>query len=189
MKDMNSILAGFGGQGILFMGKVIAYAGLIEGREVSWLPSYGPEMRGGTAYCTVVVSDARIGSPIIRNPQAAVVFNRPSFDKFTPTIKPGGLLVVNSSLIDVTTDRSDLTEVLVPANEMALAAGSAKATNIVMLGAFVGCTGIVKYDNLEKVLEEKLGSKKELLAINLRVLREGYDLGQASRKQKKGAGV
>jgi 2-oxoglutarate ferredoxin oxidoreductase subunit gamma len=189
MTQYEVLWAGFGGQGIMVAGMLLSYTGIKEGKQVCWIPSYGPEMRGGTAYCTVVVSDHRIGSPIIRNPQAAVVFNRPSFDKFTPTIKPGGLLVVNSSLIDVVTDRTDVTQVLVPANEIALAAGSAKTTNIVMLGAFVGCTGLVKYENLEKVLEEKLGGKKDLLAINLRVLQEGYNLGMASRKQKKGAGV
>jgi 2-oxoglutarate ferredoxin oxidoreductase subunit gamma len=189
MSQYEVLWAGFGGQGIMVAGMLLSYTGIKEGKQVCWIPSYGPEMRGGTAYCTVVVSDLRIGSPIIRNPQAAVVFNRPSFDKFTPTIKPGGLLVINSSLIDVTSDRTDITQVLVPANEIALEAGSAKTMNIVMLGAFVGVTGLVGYDNLKKVLEEKLGSKKNLLEINFQVLKKGYDLGMAARKQKKGAGV
>lgn len=189
MSQYEVLWAGFGGQGIMVAGMLLSYTGIKEGKQVCWIPSYGPEMRGGTAYCTVVVSDVRIGSPIIRNPQAAVVFNRPSFDKFTPTIKPGGLLLVNSSLIDVTTDRSDITQVLVPANDIAMKAGSAKATNIAMLGAFVGVTGLVQYDNLKKVLEEKLGKKKDLLEINFKVLKEGFDLGMTSRKQKKGAAV
>jgi 2-oxoglutarate ferredoxin oxidoreductase subunit gamma len=175
--------AGFGGQGIMVAGQLLAYTGIKEGKQVCWIPSYGPEMRGGTAYCTVVVSDARIGSPIIRAPQAACVFNRPSFDKFSPMIRPGGLLVVNSSLIDVTTDRTDITELLVPANDMAIKAGSGKATNVAMLGAFVGATGIVDYDNLVAVFKEKLGRKKDLLSINLQVIKEGYDLGRAIFKK------
>jgi 2-oxoglutarate ferredoxin oxidoreductase subunit gamma len=141
-------------------------------------------MRGGTAYCTVVISDSRIGSPIITNPRAACVFNRPSFDKFTPRIKPGGLLLVNSSLIDVTTDRDDITEVLVPANKMAIDAGSPKATNIAMLSTFVGATGVVEYDNLLATLEEKLGKKKDLLEINRKVLEAGFKLGKEAVKGK-----
>jgi 2-oxoglutarate ferredoxin oxidoreductase subunit gamma len=176
--------AGFGGQGIMVAGQLLAYTGIKEGKQVCWIPSYGPEMRGGTAYCTVVVSDSRIGSPIIRTPQAACVFNRPSFDKFSPMIRPGGLLLVNSSLIDVTTDREDITELLVPANDMAIKAGSGKATNVAMLGAFVGATGIVDYDNLVAVFKEKLGRKKDLLSINLQVIKEGYDLGRTVQKKK-----
>jgi len=181
--------AGFGGQGIMVAGMLLSYAGIKEGKQVCWIPSYGPEMRGGTAYCTVVVSDTRIGSPIIRNPMAVCVFNRPSFDKFVPTIKPGGLLLVNSSLIDVTTDRTDITELLVPANDMAMAAGSGKATNIAMLGAFVGMSGIVKYDTVAAVLAEKLGRKKEMVEVNNRVLKEGFELGRSAVKSKKGARV
>jgi 2-oxoglutarate ferredoxin oxidoreductase subunit gamma len=170
--------AGFGGQGIMVAGQLLAYTGIKEGKQVCWIPSYGPEMRGGTAYCMVVVSDLRIGSPIIRSPRAACVFNRPSFDKFAPTIKEGGLLVVNSSLIDITTDRTDVTELLVPANDMAIKAGSPRATNVAMLGAFVGATEVVAYDNLVAVLKEKLGHKKDLLSINLKVIKAGYELGR-----------
>lgn len=189
MGQYEVLWAGFGGQGIMVAGQLLAYTGIKEGKNVVWLPSYGPEMRGGTAYCTVVISDARIGSPIISNPQSAVVFNRPSFDKFSSRIKPGGLLMVNSSLIDVTTDRTDITEILVPANRMALEAGSPKATNIAMLSAFVGATGVVKYENLLAVLEEKLGSKKDLLEINRTVLKAGYELGQKAVKAAGGKKV
>ena len=189
MAQYEVLFAGFGGQGIMVAGQLLAYTGIKEGKQVCWIPSYGPEMRGGTAYCTVVISDARIGSPIIRNPQAVCVFNRPSFDKFTPTIKPGGLLLVNSSLIDASTTRTDVTEFRVPANDIALAAGSGKATNVAMIGAFVGITGIVEYEHLAMVVREKLASKRDLLTINMQVLKEGYDLGFAARKEKKGAGV
>jgi 2-oxoglutarate ferredoxin oxidoreductase subunit gamma len=183
MAQYEVTLAGFGGQGIMTAGQLLAYTGIEEKKQVVWLPSYGPEMRGGTAYCTVVISDARIGSPIINNPTAACVFNRPSFDKFSPRVKPGGLLVVNSSLIDVTTDRTDITELLVPANKMALAAGNAKAANIAVLGAFIGASKIVSYENLVKVLKAKLGKKKNILEINLQVLDEGYKLALNSLKK------
>jgi 2-oxoglutarate ferredoxin oxidoreductase subunit gamma len=116
VKQFEVTMAGFGGQGIMVAGQLLAYAGIKEGKQVVWLPSYGPEMRGGTAYCTVVISHSRIGSPIINTPASACVFNRPSFDKFAPRVKSGGLLVVNSSLITARTDRTDLTELLVPAS-------------------------------------------------------------------------
>jgi 2-oxoglutarate ferredoxin oxidoreductase subunit gamma len=183
MSQYEVLWAGFGGQGVMVAGQLLAYTGIEESKNVVWLPSYGPEMRGGTAYCMVVVSDARIGSPIIDSPQAACVFNRPSFDKFAPRIKPGGLLLVNSSLIDVTTDRTDIAEILVPANQMAIEAGSPKVTNVAMLGAFVGATGIVKIDNVEKVLIDKLGQKKALVEINRRVLTAGYELGRTEIKK------
>jgi 2-oxoglutarate ferredoxin oxidoreductase subunit gamma len=185
MNQYEVLWAGFGGQGIMVAGQLLAYTGIREGKNVVWLPSYGPEMRGGTAYCTVVISDSRIGSPIITNPRAACVFNRPSFDKFSGRIKPGGLLLVNSSLIDVTTDRDDVTEILVPANKMAMDAGSPKVTNMAMLSAFVGATEIVKFDNLVATLEEKLGSKKDLLEINRSVLKAGYELGRDAIGKKK----
>ena len=108
MSQYEVTFAGFGGQGIMTAGQLLAYAGIEEEKQVAWIPSYGPEMRGGTAYCTVVISDIRIGSPIISSPQCACVFNRPSFDKFTPRIKPGGLVIINSTLINVTTDRQDI---------------------------------------------------------------------------------
>ena len=176
--------AGFGGQGILVAGQLLSYTGIEEGKNVVWIPSYGPEMRGGTAYCTVVISDTRIGSPIINNPQAACVFNRPSFDKFSPRVRSGGLLLVNSSLINTTTDRTDITEILVPANQMAIDAGNVKAANIAMLGAFVGASGIVKYENLKAVIKEKLGKKKEILSVNLAVLEQGFQLAKSKLKEE-----
>lgn len=157
-------------------GQLLAYTGIKEGKNVIWLPSYGPEMRGGTAYCTVVISEDRIGSPVISNPQGLCVFNRPSFDKFSPRVKPGGLLIVNSSLIDVTTDRTDIDQILIPANDMAQAAGNPKGTNIAILGAFISATGVVEFDNLAEVLKEKLGRKKSALAANLKILEQGRQL-------------
>jgi 2-oxoglutarate ferredoxin oxidoreductase subunit gamma len=187
MSQYEVLWAGFGGQGIMVAGQLLAYTGIKEGKNVVWIPSYGPEMRGGTAYCTVVVSDKRIGSPIMSLVQAACVFNRPSFDKFTPKIKPGGLLVVNSSLINTTTDRTDITEILVPANQIAIDAGNVRAANIVMLGAFVGATGIIDPENLRAVIHEKLGAKKAVLSINLAVLDLGLELGKKGIRQRQKA--
>ena len=184
MAQYEVTFAGFGGQGIMVAGQLLAYTGIKEDKSVCWIPSYGPEMRGGTAYCTVVISDIRIGSPIINNPQAACVFNRPSFDKFSQRVKPGGLLLVNSSLIDTQTDRTDLTELLVPANQIAMDAGSVKVANTVMLGAFVGASGIVNFDNLVSVLEKKLGYKKDLLEINKKVVEQGYRLATKALKKE-----
>jgi 2-oxoglutarate ferredoxin oxidoreductase subunit gamma len=174
------LFAGFGGQGIMTAGQLLAYSGMAENKQVAWIPSYGPEMRGGTAYCTVVVSEHRIGSPIISNPKFVCVFNRPSFDKFVPRVKSGGLSIVNSSLIDVTTDRTDITELLVPANEMAMKAGNAKAANIVILGALIAATGIVSHDTVIKVINDKLGRKKSALPINLQAFEDGFALAGKS---------
>ncbi|MBK7143282.1 MAG: 2-oxoacid:acceptor oxidoreductase family protein [bacterium] len=177
-------MAGFGGQGVMVAGQLLAYSGIKEGKNVVWLPSYGPEMRGGTAYCTVVISDLRIGSPVINNPSACCVFNRPSFDKFSPRVKAGGLLIVNSSLISVSSDRTDITQILIPANQMALEGGSVKSTNVAVLGCFVAATGLVEYKTVLKVLEEKLGSKKNLLETNMKVFEAGYKFGQAALAER-----
>lgn len=166
--------AGFGGQGVMVAGQLLAYSGIEESKNAVWLPSYGPEMRGGTAYCTVVVSDKRIGSPIINSPRAVCIFNQPSFEKFVPRVKAGGLAIINSSLISLTTDRKDITVLNVPANDLAIQAGNVKATNVAMLGAFIGASQVVGYETVRKVLGEKLGKKKSVLDINLRVLEEGY---------------
>jgi 2-oxoglutarate ferredoxin oxidoreductase subunit gamma len=176
MAQYEVMFAGFGGQGILTAGQLLAYAGIAEGKQVAWIPSYGPEMRGGTAYCTVVVSDSRIGSPIVTQPTCICVFNRPSFDKFASKVKPNGLFIVNSSLIDVTSDRTDFTQLLVPANDIAMAAGNAKAANIAVLGAFVAASGVVGYETIRATVKEKLGQKKGILEVNLKALKEGYQL-------------
>ena len=119
MKDLNMIFAGFGGQGVLFAGKVVAYAGLIEGRELSWLPSYGPEMRGGTANCSICLSAEPIGSPLVTNPNVLVAMNRPSLDKFIGDVEPGGVVILDSSLIDVKVEREDVSVHYVPASALA----------------------------------------------------------------------
>ena len=129
------VLAGFGGQGVLSLGQILAYAAMAEGKEVTWLPSYGPEMRGGTANCSVIIADKPIASPIVSNPTLLVAMNGPSLDKFADKVTPGGVILVNSSLIAQKVERKDVRVYYVPANEMALDLGTAKAANIIMLGA------------------------------------------------------
>jgi 2-oxoglutarate ferredoxin oxidoreductase subunit gamma len=165
--------AGFGGQGIMLMGQILAQAAMDQGFEVVWIPSYGPEMRGGTAYCTVVISDRPIGSPIIRNPKHLVAMNRPSLEKFAPTVKPGGVIFINKSLISETSGRKDVDELAVPIIEIAKDLGNVKAANIVALAAFVARSKIVNLDLLEKAVVDKFAQKKKLIPLNLKALEEG----------------
>jgi 2-oxoglutarate ferredoxin oxidoreductase subunit gamma len=132
------IVAGFGGQGVLFAGQLLAYAGMDEGRNVTWIPSYGPEMRGGTANCTVVISEEEIGAAVVRNPMGAIVMNRPSLDKYEELVKPGGVLVVNTSMVDRKTTRKDIQVIEVDANTIAEKLGDKRMTNMVLLGALLG---------------------------------------------------
>ena len=171
------IMAGFGGQGILLIGKMLAYAGMHEGKEVSWLPSYGPEMRGGTCNCTVVVSDKPVGSPVIRSPRAVVAMNLPSLEKFEPDIRSGGLLLINSSLIDRGAERDDLTVIEVPANEMATELGNPRGANMVALGAYLGATDAVSLEEIEKVIRETFAAKPAVIEVNIEALHKGYELG------------
>lgn len=186
MSQYEVTFAGFGGQGIMTAGQLLAYSGMAENKKVVWIPSYGPEMRGGTAYCTIVVSDERIGSPIINFPKGICVFNRPSFDKFGPKVSPGGLFIINSSLIDDVSDRTDITQLQVPANDIAVEEGNIKSTNIAILGAFVGATGVVSIKSLRSVVKEKMGRKKDLLDVNMAVLERGYKLAieKLGKKEK-----
>ncbi len=171
------IMAGFGGQGIMVMGQLLAYAAMLEGKEVSWMPSYGPEMRGGTANCTVVVSSEKIGSPIVSNPTASIVMNKPSFDKFEPVVKKHGILVVNSSLVEDKSQREDLEKIYIPANEIANKLGNSKVANMVTLGAYVGKTNIVSLNSLEESLKKVFSNKKkELIPLNMEALRKGMEL-------------
>jgi 2-oxoglutarate ferredoxin oxidoreductase subunit gamma len=171
------LFAGFGGQGILFAGQVLAYAAMDAGCEVTWIPSYGPEMRGGTANCTVIISEELIGSATVRHPKAVLAFNLPSFDKYEPEVQPGGVLVVNQSLVDRGFKRSDLNCVLIPANEVAEELGDKRLTNMVMLGAMIAKLPILPVELLEKTLELHLPHKhKHLLPANFAALRKGFEL-------------
>ncbi len=172
------IIAGFGGQGVLLIGKMLAYAGMMEGKEVSWLPSYGPEMRGGTANCTVVISDEPVGSPVVKSPDILIVLNRPSLDKFEPFVKKNGLLLINSSLIDKKAERKDIEVLYVPANELALKCGSPKAANMVALGALIGKTNLLKIKSIEETIRDTFSEKEKLVNLNLKALEEGIKVGK-----------
>lgn len=174
MTTAEVIISGFGGQGTLFSGQVLAYAAMDADKHVTWIPSYGPEMRGGKARCTVVVSDEEIGSPIVRRPSSAIVMNIPSMEAYEPAIKPGGVLVVNSSLIDLTSDRDDISTLYVPATEMATEMGNVRIANMILLGAWAVATGIVTIEQLEQALTGHLPqSKQKLVPINQEALRQG----------------
>ena len=176
--ETSIIISGFGGQGALFAGQLLAYAGMDQGRSVTWFPSYGPEMRGGTAHCTVIISDEAIGAPIVTHPDIAIVFNGPSFEKYEPLVSSGGLLVVNSSLVEDQSKRTDLDAIYIPANGIAEEFGSAKMLNMVTLGAMLAKRPIFTLEVLEKTLSDHLpASKAHLLENNFLVLRRGYSVG------------
>lgn len=172
------ICAGFGGQGVMSMGQMLTYAGMIEDKQVSWLPSYGPEMRGGTANCNVIVSDSLIGSPIIvDDATCAIVMNLPSLDKFEADLEPQGKLLINSSLIDKKASRDDVKAFYIPANEIAIELGNDKIANMVMLGAYIELTKAVSFEALHKALQKVFGERKaHLIDINKQALERGAAL-------------
>ena len=170
------IIAGFGGQGVLSLGQFIAYAAMYEGMEVSWLPSYGPEMRGGTSNCSVVVSDTPIGSPIIATPDTLIAMNKPSLDKFIDKVRPGGLVIVNSSLIKDKVTRDDVRVHYINAGDIALEAGSPKTANIVVLGAFIKMTGILKPEDVKNTIGKIFAHKPKVIPMN----HVAFDLGYNS---------
>jgi len=168
------IIAGFGGQGIMFAGQLLAYAAMEEGKQVTWIPSYGPEMRGGTANCTVVIADEEIGSPMVRNPQAVLAFNLPSMDKYEPFVKPGGLLVVNSTLISQPVRRTDIRSVLVPANEIAESIGDKRMANMVMVGALLANLPVISFEGVNQALKEHLPARHQrLVPANIEAIQRG----------------
>jgi 2-oxoglutarate ferredoxin oxidoreductase subunit gamma len=170
------IIAGFGGQGVLFAGQLLAYAAMDAGKEVTWIPSYGPEMRGGTANCTVIIADEEIGAPTVRNPKSAMVLNLPSFDKYEPLVAQDGVLIVNQSLVDRGFRRTDLNRVLIPANEIAEHLGNKRLTNMVMLGALLSLDPVLPMEAIEQALAAHLPERhKDLLPLNFSALQEGAD--------------
>jgi 2-oxoglutarate ferredoxin oxidoreductase subunit gamma len=174
------VLAGFGGQGVLLIGKLLAYAGMKAGLEVTWFPAYGPEMRGGTCNCTVVLSDREVGSPISRHPHGIVVLNLQSIDRFEPELRPGGVMVFNTGLINRGPQRADIIAVPVAANQIAIEAGSAKAANMVALGAYIGASGIVDLSLVKNGLADLFANRQKLVALNQACLDKGLELGQAA---------
>ena len=176
MRENQIVIAGFGGQGLLFSGKVLAYAGMVEGRYLSWLPSYGPEMRGGTANCNVILSDREIGSPIVTRPDILMVMNAPSLDKFEKDVAPGGKIFIDSSLIGRKIEREDVTAYYIPATAMAREMGAPGLANMVLLGALVKATGCVTDEGLDAGLIKVIPARKaDMLEINRKALKAGMD--------------
>jgi len=170
------ILAGFGGQGILFAGQLLAYTAMDAGLEVTWFPSYGPEMRGGTANCTVVISEEEIGSPTVLNPKAALVFNLPSLDKYEPLVSNGGVLIANASLINRGFQRNNIISVMIPANEIAEEIGEKRLLNMVMLGALISKLHVLSLEQIKAALDKHMPARhKHLLELNYEALQRGAE--------------
>jgi 2-oxoglutarate ferredoxin oxidoreductase subunit gamma len=168
------MIAGFGGQGVLFAGQLLSYAAMDSGLEVTWIPSYGPEMRGGTANCTVVVSDEEIGSPLVRYPAAVIAMNLPSLDKYEKVVRPGGVLVINASMVNRPAQRSDIRVLSIPGSEVAEAAGDKRMTNMVLLGGLLANLPILPLEAVEKALAAHLPARHHrLLPANYQALRQG----------------
>jgi 2-oxoglutarate ferredoxin oxidoreductase subunit gamma len=174
------IISGFGGQGALFAGQILAYTAMDEGRHVTWIPSYGPEMRGGTANCTVIISDDDIGSPLVHYPTAAIAMNLPSLDKYEPLIAPGGVLIVNSSLTNRAANRRDIRVISFPANAIAEELGNTRLANLIMAGAVLSATRVLTIESVEKALEVHLPQRhQKLLEANRQALRRGAAVAEA----------
>jgi len=173
---IKTVFAGFGGQGVLSMGLNLAQAALLEGKNVTYLPSYGAEVRGGTANCTVAVSDEEIASPVASSPEFLIAMNQPSMVRFQNQIQSGGVLLINSSLVETEISRGDVEIVRVPANSIAEQLGSPRSANMVMLGAFTKKSNIVSISNVIEGLNSALKKKQKLIAVNTKALMAGYDL-------------
>ena len=170
------LLSGFGGQGILFTGKFLAYKGLLQDKNVSWLPSYGPEMRGGTASCSVIISDEEVGSPIISEPDVLIAMNLPSFEKFVPTVRPGGIVIADSSLIETTTDRTDIDVYYIPATALASDMGKQSLANMIILGKLLSAMNDFNEEEIKTVLSKVIPPKKaDMLEINMKAMQIGAE--------------
>ena len=176
MKTTQILIAGFGGQGVLFAGKFLAYKGLTENMQVSWLPSYGPEMRGGTANCSVVLSDMPVGSPIITNPDVLIAMNLPSLQKFVDSVVPGGKIIIDSTLISAKVERTDVEVFYIPATQMAKDAGFSTLANMILVGKLLKECDAVPFAGNKETLESFIPAKKaNLIEVNLQALQAGYD--------------
>jgi len=175
--ERSVVIAGFGGQGVILAGKILAQAGMDHGLEVTWLPSYGPEMRGGTANCTVVTSDSPVGSPIVDEPSALIAMNLPSLEKFADQVAVDGTIIVNSSLIESTVKRTDLHVISIPLNELATKIGNSRTINMIALGALIKATGIVPLETLKETMKKAFedSGKAKVVPINLQAVEEGYN--------------
>ena len=170
------LIAGFGGQGVLFAGKFLAYKALLENKQLSWLPSYGPEMRGGTANCSVIISDEPVGSPIVSKPDVLIVMNLPSLDKYEDAVVPGGKIFVDSTLIERKVNRTDVDVYYIPATKLANDIEAPTLANMIMIGKVIKETGVVPYDNIDKALDKVVSARKAALKeINFKALDTGYN--------------
>ena len=184
------IISGFGGQGALFSGQLLAHAAMDSGYIVTWIPSYGPEMRGGKARCTVVVSDEEIGSPLVRRPAASIVLNIPSYEAFEPAVKPGGVLVVNSSLVPRTSERTDIRVISIPATETAIEMGEVRLANVLCLAGLVTATGVVTLDAIASALDAHLPARhRKVLPLNYEALRRGAEMAAAQIGEADASGL
>jgi 2-oxoglutarate ferredoxin oxidoreductase subunit gamma len=182
MDETSIIISGFGGQGTLFAGQVLAYAAMDNGMEVTWIPSYGPEMRGGTANCTVIISNETIGSPLVRNPDIVLALNLPSIDKYEERIPTGGVLVANSSLFPREIQREDITSLLIPVNEIAEEIGFSRLGNMIMIGAMLALKPILPLDTVKKALEEHIPERhKKTLPLNFKAMDKGFEFARQAQ--------
>jgi len=176
MANYDIMCAGFGGQGILFAGKVIANSGLIDGRELSWMPSYGPEMRGGTANCSVCLSDVAIGSPVVTKPDVLIAMNMPSYNKFVDVVKMGGVIIIDSSIADIRCERDDVRFYRVPATQLAEEKGLSSLGNVIMVGKLLQVTGFSSLASLDEAIERSVSAKHtDLIEFNKQALRVGFE--------------
>jgi 2-oxoglutarate ferredoxin oxidoreductase subunit gamma len=176
MDETSIIISGFGGQGTLFAGQVLAYAFMDNELEVTWIPSYGPEMRGGTAHCTVIASEEPIGSPLVRNPDVVLALNLPSVDKYESLVPESGVLVANSSLVNREIERKNINSLLIPANELAEEIGLSRLANMIMVGAMVALKPILSLDAIKKALEEHIPERhQKTLPMNYKAMDKGFE--------------
>ena len=176
MATTQIMIAGFGGQGVLFAGKFLAYKGMVQDKQISWLPSYGPEMRGGTANCSVVISDTPVGSPIITTPDVLIAMNLPSLQKFVDAVVPGGKIILDSTLIDAKVERTDVEVFYIPATQLAKDAGFSTLANMILTGKVLKVIDTLAYEGNKETLESFIPAKKAgLIDVNLKALQIGYD--------------
>src|SRR6056297_1455539 len=174
-----TIVSGFGGQGVMLIGQILSYAAMVEGKNVTWLPSYGPEMRGGTANCMVVIDDEIVGSPIIDKPTEVIAMNIPSLIKFEDELEKDGVMILNSSVIDIEPERTDIKVVKIDANKIADEIGNLKVANMVLLGAYIEAAKIITLPAVQKALENKLtGKKAKLVQLNIEAVKRGMQVAK-----------
>lgn len=177
------ISSGFGGQGTLFAGQVLTYAALAYGKHCTWIPSYGPEMRGGTAHCTVIIADEEIGSPLVRHPDVVLAMNLPSLDKYEPLMPAGGFMIANQSLINREVERTDFNTLMIPANEIAEELGNKRIVNMVMIGAMITMVKVMPLDVIKKALEENMPERnRKYLPLNFQALETGAAFAKENLK-------